>query len=137
VLKDEILAIDDLPTEPVDTPEWAPAAPKVWVRGLTASERDAFEQDMLEETHVGKKTRVTTKRRVENIRAALVVRSVVDEKGVRVFEDKDTARLGRKSALVVNRLWEKARELSGMTEEDVEELAEGFDEAQDDDASSA
>lgn len=109
-LRDDILAAEDLPRELVPTPEWEPAVPKVWVRGLTGAERDAYEQGLLVSGRSG--TRV--KDRVDNIRAAFCVRIVVDENGERVFTDKDVAALGEKSGAVLDRIWDKGHELSGM-----------------------
>lgn len=125
--RDEILAADDLPTEVVSVEEWGG---KVIVRGLTARERDAYDESVLDMR--GNKAKV----KMENIRAELVARCVVDEEGKRVFSDADAKALGKKSAVVVNRLWDVARRLSGMTEEAVEEAEETFAEGQDESSSS-
>lgn len=117
-LRDDILAAKDLPQELVDTPEWAPAVPKVWVRGLTAAERDAYEQGLLAPTRSGG-ARVRDK--VDNLRAAFCVRIILDEAGERVFTDKDVAALGDKSGAVIDRIWDKGRELSGMKPEVTED----------------
>jgi hypothetical protein len=43
-IRDKILAADDLPREQVQTDEWAPfGVPFVFVRGLSAAERDKWE----------------------------------------------------------------------------------------------
>lgn len=112
--RDEILGINDLPTEDVFVPEW-----NTWVRvrGLTGAERDQFEQSIVEAR--GKDTRVN----LRNIRAKLVALCVVDEEGKRLFKDEDAELLGRKSAVALNRIFEVAQRLSGLRPEDVEELA--------------
>ena len=46
-----------------------------------------------------------------------------DAEGARLFTDQDADKLGKKSAVAVNRIFEVARRLSGMTEEDLEEMA--------------
>ncbi len=111
--RDEILSINDLPTEEVYVDEW-----KAWVRvrALTGAERDAFEQSVVETR--GKSTRMN----LRNIRAKLVALTVVDEDGKRVFTDEDAELLGRKSAAALNRVFEVAQRLSGLRPEDVEEL---------------
>jgi hypothetical protein len=109
-LRDDILAAEDLPHEMVDTPEWAPAAPNVWVRGLTAAERDAYEQGML----APGRGQVRVKDHVENLRASFCVRIILGEDGERVFADSDVTALGAKSGAVLDRIWDKGRELSGM-----------------------
>lgn len=118
-LRDLILAASDLPTAQVETSEWAPAGvPSVTVRGLTASERDQYEQSLTERTADG---RVKMGRNVKNLRAGFVARVIVDESGERVFTDKDIEVLGEKNAAVIDRLWTKGRELSGMSVQDEDE----------------
>jgi len=112
--KDAILQAQDLPTESVHVPEWSG---DVLVRALTGAERDAFEQSIVEQK--GK----STKMNLQNMRAKLVALTVVDEGGNRLFTDADAKLLGKKSALALNRVFEVAQKLSGLTPEDVEELA--------------
>lgn len=122
--KEDILATT-LPQETVDVPEWGG---KIIVRGLTAAERDDYEQAMVETSPNGK---VQAKRKLQNVRAGLVVRCIVDEKGEREFADSDAAALGTKDAAVIDRLWDVCRRLCGMSTEDEVKLAEGFGKAQD------
>ena len=116
--KEAILAAPDLSTERVTVPEWGG---DVLVRGLSGTERDAFEQDIVQLRREGKKTVTDTD--LHNVRAKLVARSIVDEKGARLFEDGEIEALGRKAALALQRVFEVAQRLSGLTDEDVEELA--------------
>ena len=104
---------------------------KVFIKGLTAKERDDYEQTLVETAPNGQ-TRV--KRKQTNVRASLVVRCLVSENGERMFTDKDTDKVGDVAGDVIDTLWDVARKLSGMavSEEDVE----GFDSAQDDGSSS-
>lgn len=108
-LRDQILAADDLPREQIETPGWP--VPHVWVRGLTAAERDDYEQSLTERGPDGS---VRPRRSIRNLRAAFVVRVLVDENGERVFADSDVDKLGEKNAALIDRLWEKGRELSGL-----------------------
>lgn len=112
--RETILQAQDLPMERVPVPEWGG---EVIVRGLTAAERDQFEQSIVETR--GKNTKVN----LRNIRAKLVVLCCVDEQGNRIFCDEDAEVLGRKSAVALNRVFEVAQRLSGLRPEDVEELA--------------
>lgn len=116
--KEAILAAPDLSTERVTVPEWGG---DVLVRGLSGTERDAFEQDIVQLRREGKKT--VKDMDLHNVRAKLVARSIVDEKGARLFEDGEIEALGQKSALALQRVFEVAQRLSGLTDEDVEELA--------------
>lgn len=97
----------DLDIKSVKVPEWGG---EVCVRGLTARERDHFEAS------------IGTAANLENLRARLVVLTLCDEKGERLLKDSDAIELGKKNAQVVDRLFEIARKMSGMTDADVEEL---------------
>ena len=97
----------DLDIQIVAVPEWGG---DVHVRGLTARERDHFEAS------------IGSAQNLENLRARLVVLTVCDEAGTRLFKDSDDTELGKKNAVVVNRLFEVSRQMSGMTDKDVEDL---------------
>jgi hypothetical protein len=49
--------------------------------------------------------------------------TIVDEEGNRLFSDADVKLLGQKSAAALDKLFEVAQKLSGLKDEDVEELA--------------
>jgi hypothetical protein len=118
-----IMAIQDLPTEDVRIPEWETGSEQVWirVRGLTGKERDKYELSIT----VGKGQNKEINAR--NARAKLVVMCVVDEKGERLFSDDDVSWLGDKSAQALERIFDVARRLSGLSDTDVKELTEDFD----------
>ena len=124
--KDQILAAEDLVTEDVEVPEWGGT---VRVRMMTGAERDSFEDSLTQTKGKNVKTNLA------NLRARLVARTVVDEAGKRMFTDAEAGVLGQKSAAALDRVFEAARKLNGMTEADVEELTEDFPE-EDGDASS-
>jgi hypothetical protein len=115
--KHDIMTVDDLKTEEVPVPEWGGS---VLVRTLTARERDEFEGSTVDKK--------TGKPNLENFRAKLVSLCMVDENGKRLFESRaDVAMLGNKSVAALQRVFNKAQELNGFSEEDVEELTEDFD----------
>ncbi len=123
--RDQILKAQDLPSEDVPVPEWGGT---VRVRALTGAERDAFEQSIVEQR--GRSTRMN----LQNLRAKLVALTVVDEEGNRIFSDSDAKLLGKKSALALNRVFEVAQKLSGLTSEDVEELTKNSESDQSEDS---
>ena len=123
--RNAILEAKDLPTETVDVPEWGG---QVIVRTLTGEERDQYETSMFEIVGEGSKRTAITK--LENIRATLVALTIVDEEGQRMFTRDDIVALGNKSAAALDRIYEVARTLSGLSEEDMDELAEGLEPAQ-------
>ena len=105
---DAILAFDDVQVRDVPVPEWGGT---VRVRSLSGKERDAFEASLREQR--GKETVTNT----ENVRAKLVARSLIDpETGERMFTDQQINALGGKNAAVLDRLYDVAAELSGMSE---------------------
>jgi hypothetical protein len=117
----EILAADDRVQERVDTPEWKG---HVFIRNLSGKERDAWETSMVErKTTRGKQTSEVS---LANVRASLVARTAVSSSGVRLFTDTQVVALGEKSAAALNRCYEMATKLSGLRDEDVEELAADF-----------
>jgi len=126
--RDEILQVDDLQYEDVEVPEWGGV---VRVRGLTGAERDAFEESIMDQR--GKKFRVL----LQNLRAKLVALSIVDEAGKRLFSEGDVGKLGTKSAAALQRVFEAAQRLSGISDEDVDELVKNSSSGQSDDSISA
>lgn len=115
-LKDKLLALQ-LPKEAVTLPELG--GETVWVWGLSAADRDAFEATMT--TQRGKKT----ERNLVNVRARFLVLVIRDADGARVFADSEVTAVGNLPASVLERLFDIGRKLSGMSEEDVAELGKG------------
>jgi hypothetical protein len=112
--KTQILEFDDRQTEAVAVPEWGG---DVMVHGLTGAERDQFEASVI--SRKGRDTNVN----MVNFRAKLIALSVVDaETGARLFDDADVGALGRKSAAALQRVFDVAQKLSGLSREDVDEL---------------
>ena len=123
--RDAILAASDIETEDVAVPEWGGS---VRVRGMSGKERSEFEFSLQEKVEQSK----TAERRygpktttnVRTIREKLCMWCIVDAKGQRVFADGDLGLLADKSAAALERVVGAAMRLSGMDEEDVEQMAE-------------
>jgi hypothetical protein len=112
--REAILEASDINVELVDVPEWGGA---VYVRTMTGAERDAFEATMVEKR--GKDFEVN----LRNLRAKLAAFTVVDEHGNRLFSEEDIQILAGKSAAALQRIFNVASRLSGVSAEDVQELA--------------
>lgn len=126
---DQILAADDLVTEDVSVPEWGG---EVRIRTLTGTERDRFEQSLMEVKKDG-----SVKSNRDNVRARLLVLCIVNEQGEQEFSGAaDIAALGRKSAAALDRVASAAQRLNAFSDADVEELAEGFGDAQNESSTS-
>lgn len=115
--RDDILKAEDIGTETVSVPEWGG---EVLVRGLTGRERDTFEADLL--VRRGGQMEVDPR----NARARLVALCVVGEDGKQLFTRDDVAALGEKSAAALDRIYEAAARLSGLSEKDQKELEANF-----------
>lgn len=121
---DEILGMDDIPTEIVTVPEWKHR--KVMVCGMTAAGKNAYQASLVE---IQGKTR---KLKLEQATAKLLVRTLVNEKREALFTESQIIKLGTKSAAVCERLAKIASRLSGMDEEENEALLKNSDAAQSD-----
>jgi hypothetical protein len=126
--KEQILKAKDLVTQEVDVPEWGGT---VIVKGMTGTERDSFEQAIIDTK--GK----STKTNLANIRARLCSLTMVDDKGERLFADSDMIGLGKKAAKAIDRVFAVAQDLNGMSAVDVEELAKNSEAAQSEDSTSS
>ena len=93
--KESILSAQDLPKEMVEVKQWGGS---VWVRGMTAGERDMFEDKIRTEG-------------MKNLRALMASMTIIDEEG-----------LAGKSAEALDKVVEVASKLSGLLESDIEIL---------------
>lgn len=121
--KDALLAAaaQPLPVERVEVPE---LDGHVFVRGMSGSERDAWERSLF----IGR-----GKRREfdgTNVRARLAVKCLVDETGTRLFADSEAGALGKLRVDVLQRIFETAQRMSGVTDEDIDELKKASETAE-------
>jgi hypothetical protein len=123
--KEQILEQSGLPEEDVSVPEWGGV---VRVRGLSGDELDEYQASNI--------TRANGKAQplIRGMRARLVVRCVVDERGQRLFTEKDVGELGRISGAALDRVFNAAQRLSALN--DSEELVKNSESAPTDDFSS-
>lgn len=125
---DILTAADMPPPERVEVPEWGGA---VFVRTLTAGERDRVEKAMLDARPPEPKSKGKDKDKADeprpapippNFRGLLVSLTACDEQGTRLFTDADVEKLSKKSAAAMSRVFDVAMRLSGFTDADVEDL---------------
>jgi len=118
---DQIVGKDDISHTDVEVPEWGGS---VRLQQLTSGQRDAWESKFV----VNKDK---PERYLNNLRADLVARCLVDEDGKRLFPDAKVPKLAEKNPVVINRLFEEARKLNGLSEADVDELEKNSESAPD------
>jgi len=116
--RDDILNAPDIQKELVSVPGWGG---EVWVKAISGTELSHFQSSML--VYHGQSTRAN----LENIHAKLVSLACVDENGQRLFTEKDIPALGKKSAECLNLVFTVAQRLAGLSNEAVDELAEGLE----------
>jgi hypothetical protein len=116
--RSSILAADDIETEKVPVPEWGD---EVIIRGLTGEELDAYQASRRQFRNAG-----TPQQELifvqDNARASLLVKCLVDEHGERLFTDQDAGDLGRKNGKILDKLYDVAARLSGLSSEEQEVL---------------
>lgn len=110
---DDLFATVETRTEELWIPE---LGKKVRIRAITGKERDAYEQSMV----IGKGKDQTVNMR--NARAKLAVLALANEDGSRMFSDADAGRLGNLPAIALERIFDRARKLGGLTDQDLDEL---------------
>ena len=108
--KDQILAANDLDLLEIEVPEWGGT---VFCRVMSVGERDAYEREWIGRKETG----------VENFRTKFLQRVLCNKDGELLFSAEEVAALAKKSARVMNRLWDKAMKHNALTSGDVEELA--------------
>ena len=118
-LKDKLAGINDLPVLKVETPEWEPDVPCVWVRTVLGPETVAF-QDSIE----GAGNAETLSRFVAFV--------LCSEDGRREFgdEEADCEILGKKNPAVLTRISDAAQEHNGMSKAAREAMAKNSEAGQ-------
>lgn len=120
---EEIFAVDDIKFEVISVPEWKT---RIRLKTMTGLERDKWENSF-RETRNGK-----TKENLTNFRARMVAAVAVDQNGNKMFgTDRAVLRLGTKSVKGLQRVFNKAQEMNGLSDKDVEEMTEDFDQTPD------
>ena len=121
--RDMILKAEDAKLERVEVPEWGGA---VYVRTMTAADRDVWElqtgehrQAMVDEHGEDAPAHVL----MQNLRARYVVFCACDASGAPLFTADDVEALGAKASGPVSRIFQVAKDLNGLGDDDVDELA--------------
>lgn len=117
--RDEILAIEDLPTERVEIPEWKGA---VYMRTLSGKQRDEF-------TQLATDRRSAKRFDIRGLKVRLVAMALCDKSGKLLFAgDGDESKLNAKAGAAIDRLFQIAQRLSGLSDDELEEMTADFGE---------
>lgn len=110
-IRDQILAVQDIPSEVVDVPEWGV---KIEVRGMTGAERTRI---MDKATSSGKDVNL------QFVYPEIVIATAFDpDTGKQIFVPEDKDVLLSKSANALDRIAMVGMRLSGFTKEAADEL---------------
>jgi hypothetical protein len=106
-----LAAANQTKLEPLELPELGGT---VYVKAMTAGEREQFEQDMTSNDLVKSK----------KVRATVFANSVTDENGNRLFTSDDIDSINSLPASIVSKVFDKSNEINGINTQQVIEQAE-------------
>lgn len=111
--REEILSLKFETKRKLHVPQWNC---DVFIKAMTAAERDMFEVDYRRLKEAGDDP-------LRNLRARLAAATVCDESGQLLFTQADVDQLGQHPAGALDLIADLAMELSGMQQHDAETLA--------------
>lgn len=106
--REEILSKTSLQTEKITIPEWGG---DIVVSEMSGAMRDGWEQAIREKDASGK---------LVSPRAKLIVFTIVDEKGSRIFKDDDVEAIGKLSSETLEKICIVAMRLNGLGAEEID-----------------
>lgn len=115
--REDILTANDLTKTEVELTELGGS---VFVSTLNGKDFGKFQKSVYQRD--GKKL-ITDE---ENFTVKLLVWTVVNEKGERIFNDKDIEELQKKSAKTIQKLFDVASRLNGLSKDVIDEKKENF-----------
>jgi len=110
---DKILSHVTLKRVKLDIPEWGG---HVFVSEMNGTAKDQYENSLMEK--IGAEYVVSQK----NLRAKLVVYSVTDSNGLRLFTDDQIPDVGKMSSSILDRIIEKSKEVGNISHQEEEEI---------------
>lgn len=127
--KEAIVQADDRVIERADIPEWGEGG-YAFICTLDARTRENWEDTHLASTEDGSV-------KFGNIRASLVALCLCDDKGTPLFSQTDVALLNKKNSVVIDRLFEHAKKVNRIGQQDVDDLVKNFETTPEDNLPSA
>lgn len=117
--REQILEINDLQIEKVETPEWGGC---VFVRTVNADDSYEYSKGNLDEEGNVKE---------KNLIVDYCAFVMCDSKGERIFSNEDIQQLSKKSTKAILRIYKAGKKLNG---EDIEELEKNSEQTQSEDS---
>jgi hypothetical protein len=119
-LRNQLLNANDIKVQPLDIPAWGGT---YYLRVISGKAREHFEESYSQE-------------KMKNFRLRFLVLTLCDEAGKPILSDADMDALGERSSVEINRVFDAAWKLNAFTQEAVDALGEGLQNAPSDDSSS-
>lgn len=107
--KEQILKANDLKIIELDVPEWGGV---VRIQTMTGTARQQFQEAL----------NVPKGKMPKHMMEALLVATLIDDNGGPLFSVDDIAELAKKSSIAIQRVWEAAADLNGLTDKSVKAL---------------
>lgn len=120
--RDDVFAFNDMVIEKVHVKEWNM---DLFVRSLNGAEKARWEfsaVDITANPRLHESPTRIVKTRMETSRERLVEAATCNEDGSRFFKDGDAAQIGRKNANALSTLYDAAARLSGISQQDLDEV---------------
>jgi len=102
--RDHLDAVNDRPAVVLEVPEWEGA---VYIRALSAGDRDTLDQHMIEQGD-SESAHVT-------LRCKMVAMALVDHDGNRLYSDDEVAELSAKSNSAINHICKHVMEQNNLS----------------------
>jgi len=119
-LRNRLLNANDIKVQSLDIPAWGGT---YYLRVISGKAREHFEESYSQE-------------KMKNFRLRFLVLTLCDEAGKPILSDADMDALGERSSVEINRVFDAAWKLNAFTQEAVDALGEGLQNAPSDDSSS-
>lgn len=119
-LRKRLLSANDIKVAPIDIPAWGGT---YYLRVISGKARESFEESYSQE-------------KMKNFRLRFLVLTLCDEDGKPILSDADMDALGERSSVEINRVFDAAWKLNAFTQEAVDALGEGSQNAPSDASSS-
>jgi hypothetical protein len=119
-LRKRLLNANDIKVEAIDIPAWGGT---YYLRVISGKAREQFEEAYSQE-------------KMKNFRLRFLVLTLCDEEGKPILADSDMDALGERSSVEINRVFDAAWKLNAFTQEAVDALGEGSQNAPSDASSS-
>ena len=119
-LRKRLLGANDIKVQPIDIPAWGGT---YYLRVISGKARESFEESYSQE-------------KMKNFRLRFLVLTLCDEDGKPILSDADMDALGERSSVEINRVFDAAWKLNAFTQEAVDALGEGSQNAPSDASSS-